>query len=62
MDFRTPLKDDEKYVDDYFFITNRYVVITENTNRIRDPDVYYTDGGVIPNILFPTGSLLSRYA
>ena len=62
MDYRTPLKDDEKYVDDYFFITNQYIVITENTNRIRDPEVYYADGGVIPNIFFPTGSLLSWYA
>ena len=62
MDYRTPLKDDEKYVDDYFFITNQYIIITENTNRIRDPEVYYADGGVIPNIFFPTGSLLSRYS
>jgi hypothetical protein len=59
---RIPLKDDEKYVDDYFFITNTYIVVTENTNRIRDPEVYYSDGRVIPNVLFPTGSLLSWYA
>jgi len=62
MDYRTPLKDDEKYVDDYFFMTNRYIVITENTNRIRDPEIYYSDGRVIPNIFFPAGSLLSWYA
>ncbi len=62
MDYRTPLKDDEKYIDDYFFITNQYTVITENTHRIRDPEVYFADGNVIPNIFFPTGSLLSRYA
>jgi len=62
MDYRTPLKDDEKYVDDYFFITNQYLVITENTNQIRYPEVYYADGGIIPNIFFPAGSLLSRYA
>ena len=62
MDDRTPLKDDKKYVDDYFFITNQYIVVTENTNRIRDPEVYYSDGRVIPNVLFPSGSLLSRYA
>jgi predicted transglutaminase-like cysteine proteinase len=59
---RIPLKNDDKYVDDYFFITNKYIVVTENTNRIRDPEVYYSDGRVIPNILFPTGSLLSWYA
>lgn len=59
---RTPLKDDEKYVDDYFYITNQYLVTTPNSNRIRDPDIYYADGGLIPNILFPAGSLFSRYA
>ena len=62
MDDRTPLQADQKYVDDYFFITHQYIVITENTNRIRDPEVYYSDGRAIPNILFPNGSLLSRYA
>ncbi len=62
MDDRTPLKTDEKYIDDYFFITNQYTVITENTNRIRDPEVYFPDGGLLPNILIPSGSLFSRYA
>ena len=62
MDARTPLKEDEKYVDDYFFITNQYTVITPNTNRVRDPEVYLSDGGVAPNIFFPTGSLLSSFA
>jgi predicted transglutaminase-like cysteine proteinase len=62
MDYRTPLKDDEKYVDDYFYITDQYIVTTENTNRIRNPEVYFSDGSVIPNIFFPTGSLLSWYA
>jgi len=61
MDYRTPLKDDEKYVDDYFYITNQYFATTPDSNRIRNPEVYYSDGGVIPNILFPTGSLLSWY-
>lgn len=61
MDYRTPLKDDEKYVDDYFYITNQYVATTPGSNRIRNPEVYYSDGGVIPNILLPTGSLLSWY-
>jgi hypothetical protein len=62
MDYRMPLKDDERYVDDYFFITNQYTVMTENTNRIRDPEVYYSDGRLIPNIFFPAGSMLSLYA
>ena len=62
MNLRTPLKDDEKYVDDWFFITNQYTVYTQNTNRIRDPEVYLPDGGVAPNIFFPSGSLLSLFA
>ena len=62
MEFRTPLRADEKYVDDYFFINNQYTVSTENTNRIRDPEIYFPDGGLIPNVLFPAGSLLNAYA
>ena len=62
MNYRTPLKDDKKYVDDYFFITNQYIVFTPDSNRIRDPEFYYSDGGVTPNVLFPAGSLLSLYA
>jgi hypothetical protein len=62
MDDRTPLKDEEKYVDDYFYITNQYLVTTPNSNRIRDPEIYIADGGLIPNILFPAGSLFNRYA
>jgi len=59
---RMPMKNDDKYVDDYFFITNTYIVFTEATNRIRNPEVYYSDGRVKPNILSPSGSLLSWYA
>lgn len=61
MSERVPLKDDQKYVDDYFFLTNQYIVITEYTNRVRDPKIYYSDGRVSPNIFFPTGSLLNMY-
>ena len=46
MDDRIPMKYDEKYVEDYFFMTNQYVVITEETNRIRNPDVYLSNGGM----------------
>ena len=60
--YRTPMKDDKKYVDDYFFITSQYIVSTPDSNRIRDPEFYYSDGGVIPNVLSPAGSLLSWYA
>ena len=62
MSLRIPLKDDLKYVEDYFFLTNQYIVVTEETNRIRNPEVYFSDGRIIPNVLFPNGSVLSRYA
>lgn len=62
MDDRTPLRKDTRYIDDYFYITDKYVVVTENTNRIREPDIYHPDGSVIPNIFFPAGSVLSLYA
>jgi hypothetical protein len=58
---RLPLKEDLKYVDDYFFITSRYTVVTDETNRIRDPEVYFNNA-MQPNIFFPTGSLLSAWA
>jgi len=62
MDKRTPLKDDEKYVDDYFFMTNQYMVVTDQTNRIRNPEIYTPNGGYVqPNVLMP-GSWLSAYA
>ena len=62
MNARTPLKDDEKYVDDWLFITNQFIVYTPDTNRIRDPEVYFSDGNITPNIFYPTGSLLSAFA
>jgi hypothetical protein len=62
MDYRTPLRNDQRYVDDFFFITNQYTVITENTNRIRDPEVYFYDGSLAPNIFYPSGSMLSLFA
>ena len=61
MEYRTPLKDDERYIDDWFYITNQFTVYTENTNRIRDPEVYYSDGRMAPNIFFPAGSTLSLF-
>jgi len=58
---RIPLKNDDKYVDDYFFMTNQYIAVTEASNRVRNPEVYYSDGRTKPNILSPAGSLLNWY-
>jgi transglutaminase-like putative cysteine protease len=40
MSAKTPLKDDKRYVDDYFFMTLYDYVNTPGTNRVRKPDTY----------------------
>jgi predicted transglutaminase-like cysteine proteinase len=63
MDKRTPLTDDLKYVEDYFFWDpNGLIVDTSNTNRIREPNgTYNVNGYVEPNVLLP-GTWVSLYA
>jgi predicted transglutaminase-like cysteine proteinase len=64
VDQRTPLADDPKYVDDYFYMTDQYFVSTPFTNRIRNPEgMFYSRNATIPNIFQPSvGSMLSQYA
>jgi predicted transglutaminase-like cysteine proteinase len=63
MDVRTPLREDDKYVDDYFYMTNKYYVSTPFTNRIKNPEgMIYSRDATIPNIFKPqVGSMLSQY-
>ena len=35
---RTPMKDDYKYVDDYFYFNQYYYAITDQVNRVRNPE------------------------
>lgn len=35
---RPLMKDDYRYIDDYFYFNEYYYVITDNINRVRDPD------------------------
>jgi hypothetical protein len=60
MDIRTPLKDDEKYVEQYFILEVGQI-ITSNINRVRNPDVVYDNRGQMqPNVLLP-GTWINQY-
>ncbi len=37
---RPLMKDDKKYIDDFFYMTLTEYVLTEASNRVRDPDNY----------------------
>lgn len=61
LSLRTPLKDDENYIDDYFVMDMSKIIITEYTNRVRNPDLYDFTGYVKPNVLLP-GTWVSLFA
>ena len=52
------MKDDQKYIDDYFFMTLYEFVVTRNVNRVRDPEGYDRTARVKQTIL--TGVLVNR--
>jgi predicted transglutaminase-like cysteine proteinase len=59
------MKDDTRYVDDIFFITLTETVLTEATNRIRDPEILpvYTQNATLDyNPQQMTGMWLNAYA
>lgn len=61
MDSRPPMKEDMRYIDQYFMFEVGEV-ITSSKNRIREPDITYTANGYIkPNVLLP-GTWMSQYA
>jgi predicted transglutaminase-like cysteine proteinase len=55
---REPMKDDKKYIDDYFFMTLYEFVVTRYVNRVRDPDGYDRMARVRHTVL--TGSLVDK--
>jgi predicted transglutaminase-like cysteine proteinase len=57
-DAREPMKDDKRYIDDYFFMTLYEFVVTRYVNRVRDPDGYNRLGRIRQNVL--TGSLVNQ--
>lgn len=60
MDDRIPMKDDERYVKQYF-IFNVGNIITSDVNRVRQPTTYTNQGYMPPNVLLP-GTWMSQYA
>jgi hypothetical protein len=61
MDKRIPLRDDMKYVEQYFMLEVGRI-ITSDINRVREPNITYTNKGYIqPNVLLP-GTWMSQYA
>ena len=54
-----PLSEDERYIDDYFYITLLEFVETPGTNRVRDPEGYNTMGRLKNDIWI--GSIIDNF-
>ena len=54
----TPMSEDSRYIDDYFFMTVSEFVNTPGTNRVRDPEGYDSLGRIKNQIWI--GSLIDR--
>lgn len=61
MDSRIKMKDDSRYVDDYFMFEVGKVIITPDNNRVRNPNTYNNYGSLKPNMLLP-GTWVNGYA
>lgn len=59
MDKRIPLEDDLRYIDDYFMLEVGKVILTPDTNRVRET-TYTSIGTIEPNILL-TGNWANQY-
>ena len=53
MDIRIKLKDDDRYIDDYFIFELGRVILTPDNNRVRNTTIYNNIGNIKPNILLP---------
>lgn len=60
IDTIVPMSEDERYIDDYFFMTVSEFVVTPGSNRVRDPDGY-TAMGQIRNQIW-IGNFVNRFA
>ena len=55
IDDRTPMRLYSLYSDNFFFMTEKYSIITDNSDRIRFPGTVYTASGEVEYLLiFPT--------
>ena len=55
----TPMSEDTRYIDDYFFMTVSEFVTTAGTNRVRDPDGYDSMGRLRDQLWI--GSLINGF-
>lgn len=60
MDMRPKMKNDHRYLDDYFMFEVGKVIITPDNNRVRNPNMYNNFGNIQPNILLP-GTWINQY-
>jgi hypothetical protein len=59
IDDRIPMRLDRLYANNFFFITEKYSIRTDNSDRIRFPEVVYTASGEVANqLFFPTGIMI----
>ena len=56
----TPMAEDERYIDDYFFVNIYEFVETPGSNRVRDPEGYNNMARLKNELLI--GSLINSYA
>ncbi len=62
MDKRLLMKDDTRYIDDWFVMEVGKVILTPENNRVRNPGVVYSNTAYIqPNVLLP-GTWMNAYA
>lgn len=57
---REPMKNDQNYIDDYFFMNLYEFVVTRYVNRVRDPDGYNRMARLRESVF--TGSLVDQFA
>jgi predicted transglutaminase-like cysteine proteinase len=55
----TPMSEDERYIDDYFYMTVFDFVETPGTNRVRDPEGYNAMGRLKTQLWI--GSIIDNY-
>jgi predicted transglutaminase-like cysteine proteinase len=61
MDSRIPMRIDDRYVEDWLIFEVGRLIITPDTNRVKNPEIYDNYGGYVkPNVLQP-GNFVNGY-
>ena len=60
IDDRTPMRLYALYTNNYFFMTEKYSIITTDSDRVRFPGAVYTASGEVEDqLFFPTGIIVN---